>query len=111
MRRKNVVTTGVMAMVAVMGMANVSNSVASDAGQGERIGHGGSTYQSKVGRAGDCQVKVDVVERIGAGGSTYVSSQSISGGCQAVREERKQVDVIERIGVGGSTYFSRQPAS
>lgn len=46
----------------------------------ERIGHGGSTYQSKTSQTGDCQAgqRVDVVQRIGQGGSIYSSSQTMS---------------------------------
>lgn len=66
MRGKNKVAIGFMAMVAVTGMVNVSSSFASDIGQvttTKRIGHGGSTYQSKSAQASKCPVKADVVER------------------------------------------------
>ncbi|MFO0701314.1 MAG: hypothetical protein U0236_19000 [Nitrospira sp.] len=112
MRGKNKVAIGFMAMVAVTGMVNVSSSFASDIGQvttTKRIGHGGSTYQSKSAQASKCPVKADVVERVGAGGSTYPSSQPV--GCQVAGDERSKAKVIERIGAGGSTYLASQPMS
>ncbi|MBX3303875.1 MAG: hypothetical protein KF693_16815 [Nitrospira sp.] len=110
MRGKSIVTIGFLSIVAVTGVVNASSSFASDASRvnvAERIGHGGSIYQSEPDRAGVCQVRVDMVERIGAGGSIYSSSRSRStqaGGCQVAEEEQKRVDIIERIGAGGSTY-------
>lgn len=46
----------------------------------ERIGHGGSTYQSTATQASNCQGgrRVDVVHRIGQGGSIYSSSQTMN---------------------------------
>lgn len=117
MRGKSKMAIGFLAMVAVTGVVNASSGLASDVGQvsvTERIGHGGSTYQSHFESAIDCWMKVDRVERIGAGGSTYASSRSTSTQahtCQAAEEGQKRVDVIERIGAGGSTYFSNQTVS
>jgi hypothetical protein len=74
-------TVGFLSMMAAIGVVNASASFASDVSTAdvlERIGQGGSTYQSKSDRAGDCQSKVDVLERIGHGGSTYSSSRTMS---------------------------------
>lgn len=112
MRGKNKVTIGFMAMMAVTGIVNVSSSFASDAARvavTERIGHGGSIYQSKLAQTSNCPAKADVVERIGGGGSTYSSSQTTD--CQVAGDERSKVRVIERIGGGGSTYLTSQPMS
>lgn len=112
MRGKNKVAIGFMAMMAVIGMIEVSRSFASDTGHlvvEERIGHGGSTYQSKSAQAGHCLVKDNVGERIGAGGSMYRSSQD--GRCQAAGDARNQGKVIQRIGAGGSTYSPSRPVS
>lgn len=112
MRGKNRFTIGFMAMMAVIGIGNVSGSFASDAAYvavAERIGHGGSNYQSKSAPTSNCPVKADVVERIGGGGSTYSSSRTTD--CQVAGDERSKVRVIERIGAGGSTYLTSQPVS
>jgi hypothetical protein len=112
MREKNRVTIGLIAMMAVTGIVNVSSGFASDVGEvagTKRIGHGGSTYQLQSDRVGPCQMKADVVERIGAGGSRYSSSQNE--GCQVAGDEQKKVNVIERIGAGGSTYSPSRPVS
>lgn len=112
MRVRSMVTVGFLAMVAVTGVVNVPESFAGDVNRGEsmvRIGHGGSTYQSKANEAGDCQMKADNIERIGHGGSTYASSQvDGTGVCSVAGEGARKVDVIERIGAGGSTYSFSQ---
>ncbi len=109
---KSMVTVGFLAMVAVTGVVNAPGSLAADTSRGEgmaRIGHGGSTYQSKINEAGDCQMKADNIERIGHGGSTYASRQvDGTGACQIAEGGQREVDVIERIGAGGSTYSFRQ---
>lgn len=110
MRGKHKVTIGFVAMMAVTGIVNGSSSFASELGQvaaTERIGHGGSTYQSKSAQARHCTVTADVVERIGAGGSVYSSSQK--GGCPVAGDEQNTVRMIERIGAGGSTYLAGHP--
>lgn len=112
MRVKRMVTVGFLAMVAVTGVVNVPRSVAADVSPGEsmaRIGHGGSTYQSKANETGDCQMKADNIERIGHGGSTYTSRKVDGiGACRIAEEGGRKVDVIERIGAGGSTYSFSQ---
>ncbi len=112
MRGKSGMIIGFMAMVAAIGMVHASSSFASELDQvvvEERIGHGGSTYQSKSVQASNCPVKDSVVERIGAGGSTYSSSQT--DGCHMAGNERPTVTIMERVGAGGSTYSSSQPVS
>ena len=81
----------------------------------ERIGQGGSTYDTDQGMAlvkDRCipmhatGVKFDVIERIGHGGSTYSSSRLTSDqpvNCTAMQPKMK---IDERIGHGGSTYSS-----
>jgi hypothetical protein len=114
---KRVLPVGLLSMMIAIGVVSASVSLASDASRGnvlERIGQGGSIYQSKSGRVGDCRTKVDVIERIGHGGSTYSSSQSKSvqvGDCHLVAEREQSMDVVERIGQGGSTYSSKQRMS
>ena len=102
---------GILATVAAAGLLSASNSFASDASRGdgsERIGHGGSTYQSTSAHTGDCQTKVDVIERIGQGGSIYRTQSGQISACQSVSETSKPVDVVERIGHGGIQYSSSQ---
>lgn len=111
MRVKNMLAIGFLSMMAVTGVVTASGSFASDTSQGnapERIGHGGSTYQLKAARAGDCRSKADVVERIGHGGSTYLPKADQAGDCHLAREMGQSLDVVERIGHGGSTYSSSQ---
>ncbi len=120
MRVKNIMMMGFFSLVAATGVTNASSSFAADANRvgvmDERIGHGGSTYDSsQPDGASDCPVRpgeqreVDVIERIGTGGSTYAFSKT--DGCQMAGEGRKKVDVIKRIGTGGSTYSTSQPIS
>lgn len=112
MRGKNRVTIGFIAMMAVTGIVNVSCGFASDFGEvaaTERIGHGGSIYQSKSAQASNCPIKAGVVDRIGAGGSMYSLSRNEV--CPVAGDERSNVRVIERIGAGGSTYLTSQPVS
>lgn len=111
MSGKSFVMLGILATVAATGLASASGSFASDASRGEgseRIGHGGSIYQSKSTRIGDCQVKVDVIERIGQGGSLFRSQSGQVSECQSASDTAKPVDVVVRIGHGGTQYSSSQ---
>lgn len=78
-----------------------------------RIGHGGSTYDTAHGVAhvtdgcthmNQTGAKVDVIERIGHGGSTYFSSQLTSDHPINCTSVQARVKIEERIGHGGSTY-------
>ncbi len=111
MSGKRIVMLGILATVAATGLVSASGSFASDASRGdgsERIGHGGSTYQSKSASTGDCQVKVEVIERVGQGGSIYRSQSGQVSDCQSASDAAKPVDVVERIGHGGTQYSSSQ---
>ena len=109
--RKRFMMMGIWATVAAISLVSASGSSASDANRGdgsERIGHGGSTYQSKSARTGDCQAKVEVIERIGQGGSIYRSQSGQISDCQSASDTAKPVDAVERIGHGGIQYSSSQ---
>ena len=106
MSGKSFMMLGILATVAATGLVSVSGSFASDAS--ERIGHGGSIYQSTSARTGECQTKVEVIERVGQGGSIYRTQSGQISDCQSVSETAKPVDVVERIGHGGIQYSSSQ---
>jgi len=103
---KSFMMMGILATVAAAGFISAPSSFASDAS--ERIGHGGSIYQSNAARTGDCQTKAEVSERIGQGGSIYRTQAGQISDCQSVSETSKPVDVVERIGHGGIQYSSSQ---
>lgn len=72
-------TIGLVSMVIAAGVVHPFNVVASDSSRkdiGTRIGHGGSTYESKFLQASDCRVVGE--ERIGHGGTIYSPSQITS---------------------------------
>lgn len=108
-RVKSMLAIGFLSMMAATVAMNASSSFAADTNLADpinRIGHGGSIYQSKSARMVDC--RVDVVARIGHGGSTYSSSQSGSVNCALEKDAGKPVNVMARIGHGGSTYSFTQ---
>ncbi|MDH4081775.1 MAG: hypothetical protein OEU68_18410 [Nitrospira sp.] len=102
--------------LAVTGVMNPSRSIAvptSGIEVMERIGHGGSTYDTAdgmvPGRDGctllnPTGVPVDVIERIGHGGSTYSSSRLTSDQPVSCTGLQANVNIEGRIGHGGSTY-------
>lgn len=111
MSGKSFMLMGILATVAATGLVSASGSFASDASRGngsERIGHGGSSYQSESARTGDCQAKVEVIERIGQGGLIYRSQSGQLSDCPSADNTTKPVDVVERIGHGGVQYSSSQ---
>ena len=94
------VAIGFFSVMAVIGVLNASDSVASDANRSdlieERVGQGGSIYyrQPMASRVGACDVAGDeqnrgefVEERIGHGGSMYYkrSMAGRTGACDANR--------------------------
>lgn len=108
-RVKGMLGIGFLSMIAATAPTNASGSFAADTNPADpinRIGHGGSTYQSKSAKIVDC--RVDVAARIGHGGSTYSSSQSGSVNCALEKDAGKPVNVMARIGHGGSTYSFTQ---
>ncbi len=111
MSAKGMWTIVFLSMVVAIGAGQVLDSFASDASRtdiGERVGHGGSTYQSKSIRASDCRIVGE--ERIGQGGSMY-QLKSGPGDCQIAKEAVQSEDGAKRIGHGGSTYPTRQTMS
>lgn len=103
---------------AVTGVMNPSGSIAAPPSGKEaieRIGHGGSTYNTAHGMTAardGCNlsnptgVQVDVIERIGHGGSTYFSSRLTSDQPVTCTGLQVKVEIEDRIGHGGSTYSS-----
>jgi len=109
---KGILTIVFLSMVVATGIVNTFDSFASDTSRidiGERIGHGGSTYQSKFIQASDCRVVRE--ERLGHGGSMYQLKSGQFGDCQIAREGGKKEEVAQRIGHGGSIYSSSQTMS
>lgn len=112
MSGKAVLTIGFVLMVTATGVVHPFDSVASNTSRIEivaRIGHGGSTYQSKSNEASDCHVVGE--ERIGHGGATYRLQSGQAGQCLKAREGVRQEDVTQRIGHGGTTYSPNQTMS
>lgn len=104
-RVKAMLVMGFLSMVAATGVINASGTFAGDPSQGsalKRIGQGGSTYEIKSVRAGDCQSEANVAERIGHGGSTYRSQSAKAGDCNMAGAAEKKMEVAKRIGQGGS---------
>jgi len=124
MSSRAMVAIGFVSMVIATGVVGVSWSVASDTNEvdvvksawasNERIGQGGSTYQSNAVRTGDCtssgeaEGTADVVKRIGHGGSHYQGKSAHTGPCNFAGEAGGQVDVVEHIGQGESQYSNGQ---
>ena len=89
------------------GVVHPFDSVASHSSRtdvGERIGHGGSIYESKFLQAKDCHVVGE--ERIGHGGTTYRLQSRQAGQCEKAREGGQKEVMTQRIGHGGTTYSS-----
>ena len=90
MRRTIILAATLLTTLAVTGVVNPSGSIAvptSGKQMMERIGHGGSTYDTAhgmiPGRDGctllnPTGVQVDVIGRIGHGGSTYSSDETMT---------------------------------
>jgi len=105
-------TIGLVLMVIAAGVVHPFDSVASDLSRtdiGERIGHGGSTYQSKLLQSRDCHVVGE--ERIGHGGTTYRFQSRQAGQCEKAREGGQKEEVTKRIGHGGAIYSPSQTMS
>lgn len=117
---RNMLAVGFLSAMAVIGIVNASDSVASDANRTDliekRVGHGGSIYY-KGGQVSGCHVAESdqnkgelVEERIGHGGSIYYRGGQVSG-CHVVAGEQNGGELIEeRVGHGGSIY-SRRPVA
>ena len=109
MSGKGRVTIGFLSLVIATGVVPAIDSFASDTSRtdiGERIGHGGSTYQARSLQASDCRVVGE--ERIGHGGSLYRLQSGQAGECLLARASGKKEDVTKRIGHGGTIYSSSQ---
>lgn len=94
-------------MIVATGVVHPFDGVASDRSRtdiGERIGHGGSTYQPKFIQASECHVVGE--ERIGHGGTIYRLQSGQTGQCEKAREGGEKEVVTKRIGHGGTTYSS-----
>ncbi len=99
-------------MVIATGLVHPFDSVASNTSRteiAERIGHGGSTYQSRFLQASDCQVVGE--ERIGHGGTTYRLQSRQAGQCEKAREGGQKEEVTKWIGHGGTIYSPSQTMS
>ncbi len=118
MKRTIILAATILTTLAVTGVMHPSGSIAvSTSGTDvmERIGHGGSTYDTAHGmepgrdgctRSNPTGLKIDVIERIGQGGSTYSSSRPTSDHPVNCTGVQARVTINERIGHGGSTYSS-----
>lgn len=116
MKRTIILATTLLTILAVTGVMTSPGSIAappSGTAAMDRIGHGGSTYDTGHGMAlrGDgCTflnptgTKIDVIERIGHGGSTYSLSRLTSDQQAHCTGLRASITNEERIGHGGSTY-------
>lgn len=116
MKRTVILATTILTTLAVTGVMTSAGSFAaplSGTAAMDRIGHGGSTYDTAHGMAlgGDsCTLlnstgtKVDVIERIGHGGSTYTSSRLTPDKEVHCTGLEASVSNEERIGHGGSIY-------
>ena len=116
MKRTIIITATLLTTFAVTGVMNPLASIAVSTSGVEvmqRIGHGGSTYDTAQGMAlgrDRCTLlhatgaMVDVIERIGHGGSTYSSSRLTSDHPVNCTGLQAMLAIEERIGHGGSTY-------
>jgi hypothetical protein len=109
MKRTIILAATLLTTLAVTGVMNPLGSMAAP----QRIGHGGSTYDTAHGMApgrerctlsNPTNVKVDVIKRIGHGGSTYSSSRLTSDQPANCTGLEASVAIEHRIGHGGSTY-------